>query len=88
MRVYYTTWGKGLVPPSGYALREEWEQPIEAVIRSMERKSGMQRCGGPCNQGTALERGIPISRHWSLTMGRPCKGGGWTPEAEVWVSIS
>lgn len=87
MRYKYTTWGRGDVPRGGYAVARDGEDAVEAVIRSMERKSRLQRCGGPRGEGTAVHRGVPTARHYAVTLGTPCRGGGWTPRAEVWFAI-
>ena len=28
-----------------------------------------------------------ICEHCAVTLGSPCPGGGYTPEAEVWVAV-
>jgi hypothetical protein len=34
------------------------------------------------------ERGRMVSYQFVTTLGRPCKGGGWPPEGEVWFRVA
>ena len=54
------------------------------VTRSLERRTGLTICGGPRDEGVSLSRGRPTSHHYACTLGRPARGGGYTPLAEVW----
>ena len=64
------------------------EAVADAVARSITRRTGLAWCGGPRSDGTALDdSGRPASYHWCGTLGRPCAGGGWTPEGAVWFAI-
>lgn len=75
-------WGKGL---------DAVGLPREITVRgdvttSLERRTGLVICGGPRSEGVALNAGKPSARHYACTLGSPCRGGGWTPRAEVWWS--
>lgn len=85
-RVHFQSWGTG-APGDGYAIERDAEGAVRAVVRSLERRTGLSVCAGPRSEGTALEQGEPSENHYAVTLGRPCRGGGWTPEAEVWFSI-
>lgn len=88
-RVHFSSWGLGLdkIDLPAYAMRQDYESKIEAVVRACERSSGLVCCAGPRNEGTALERGQPYEYHHAFTLGRPVCGGGFSPEAEVWIAI-
>lgn len=61
---------------------------VAAVVRSVERRTRLRVCGGPCSQGTALDgRGHSTAHQYSMTLGRPCRTGGYSVVAELWVSI-
>jgi len=75
---------------SGHALRHDGETRIEAVCRSIERRTGYVVCG--CRgDGTALDRaGQPESRHYELTLGTRLSrrsGGGYSVEGICWVAV-
>ena len=87
-RIHFRTWGRG--PGSGLdavAVAESYESHIAAVVRSLERRTGLVCCGGPKGEGTALHKGKPEAHHYCVTLGSPCRGGGYTPRAEIWIAI-
>ena len=88
-RIKFTTWGRKAseLNFASYAVCQEHETPIEAVSRSIERSTGLTICAGPRNDGTAMENNEPVANHYQLALGTPCRGGGYSPEAEVWVSV-
>jgi len=88
-RINFSRWGRKLsgLAFATYAVAQDGESPIDAVVRSVERTTGLQVCGGPRSDGYAVERGHKTAAHYQMTLGRPCRGGGWSPEAELWVSI-
>ncbi len=69
------------------AMQRPGESRLEAVARSIERRTGLVWCGGPRSDGSAVERGRVTAHHYAGTLGSPCDGGGWTPRAELWFSI-
>lgn len=89
-RIYFDAWGRGDFEVPAYAVQTDdgYSTPLSAVVGALARKNRMECCGGPQSQGTALDRhGNPDANHYSLTLGRPCPGGGYTPVYEIWVSI-
>jgi hypothetical protein len=58
-----------------------------ATAESIARRLRLAVASGPRDEGTAIERGAPVSHHYAVTLGRPCRGGGYTPEAEVWFAV-
>jgi hypothetical protein len=92
MRVYYSIWGIGayrLGLTASYAIMGPADMTrAAAVIRSLERRTGLVCCGSH-NDGTDLgSRGQPVARHYRLTLGRRAPGGGYIPAAEIWFKIS
>lgn len=88
-RVNFVAWGNRVdrITLPAYAMRQDYETDLEAVVRACERASRLVCCAGPRNEGTALNRGEPKAHHYAFTLGRPARGGGYSPEAEIWVSI-
>ncbi len=88
-RINFTAWGntKGLTIPA-YAMADpdEIDSPAARVASSIARKNGLEEVTLR-SDGTALSKGKPESHHYQTTLGKPCPGGGWTPEAELWFSI-
>jgi hypothetical protein len=86
-RVYYRTWGSA-APQDGYVLVTDGDNDVVGkVVAKIMRDSRLVCCAGPRSDGTRLERGEPVEHHYQITLGKPCPGGGWTPEGEVWFSI-
>ena len=85
-RIHFSTWGKN-APWGGYAIRKDGETQVQAVCRSLERRSGWIVCAGPRNEGTALTNGTPTANHYAVTLGSPVRTGSYTPRSEVWFSI-
>ena len=90
-RIHFSTWGKGTrdLEMPAYAMADQYEIDTTAsrVADAIARKNGLQVVTLR-SDGTALDRkGRPESRHYQTTLGRPCRGGGWTPVAELWFSI-
>jgi len=87
----FSVWGWGsaakLGLTDGKVRVAEGERPIDKVVARLQRDSGLVCCAGPRDEGVNLEDDVVVSRQWVLTSGRPCRGGGFTPEGEVWVSI-
>ena len=84
-RVDYDAWGRGLADLAlpAYALASPGEGDAAAVWRAIERATGLHLCGGPRNEG----RDADGARHYAATLGSPCRSGGWTPRAEIWIAI-
>ncbi len=90
-RIHFTAWGvsypKLRLP--AYAMRPSdkiYGGEREWVCRAIERKTGLHVV--TCRpDGVSQCKDLPDSRHYQLTLGRPCRGGGWSPEAELWVAI-
>ena len=88
-RITFDVWGntKGLVIPA-YAMADPdgIESRAARVAAAIARKNGLEVITMR-GDGTALTNGEPSSNHYQTTLGKPCPGGGWTPEAELWFSI-
>ena len=72
----------------GYAICTDGDE-LGAVSRSIERRLGLQWCGGPRHDGFSVECGVKTQAIYVGTLGTPCKrsGGGWNPEGEIWFAI-
>lgn len=85
------SWGRHGLGPFRVRVDDDLEycSAEEAVARSVARRTGL--CVVTMRQdGTALERGRPESRHYQITLGKPLPrrlGGGWSVEGELWVAI-
>jgi len=88
-RVSFTTWGRRArgLSFAQYAVAQDYEAKIEAVVRSIQRTTGLVCCAGPRYDGMTLEKGKRCAIHYQITLGTPCRGGGFTPKAKVWISI-
>lgn len=89
-RIYFSAWGadlKKLNLPSYAIMTDNDFSRIEAVSRAIARKNNLHICAGPRSEGTALENGKAYENHFAFTLGQPVSSGGYTPVAEVWVSI-
>ena len=89
-RIHFSAWGKRAdeLDLPAYAMRRDdgYGDDIEAVCRAIERTTRLDVV--TCRpDGTSLSKGKSDARHYQMTLGRPCPGGGWTPEAEIWVAI-
>ncbi len=87
-RIHFSTWGPRAdeLDLPAYAMRRDDGDEIGAICRAIERTTRLDVV--TCRpDGVSLSRGKPDSRHYQLTLGRPCPGGGWTPKAEIWVAI-
>jgi len=90
MRVHFNIWGRGIdgLSVAAYAVRHDYESSIDAVVRSLERTTGLRCCGGPRDDGVAQATpSNPAAQHYQLTLGEPLSTGGYCPRAEVWASI-
>jgi hypothetical protein len=86
MRVRFGIWGAGAVDElkvASFAVVRDGESRIDAVARSVARSTGLVWCGGP-----SLESSGPGAAIYHGTLGRPLDSGGWSPVAEVWLSVS
>jgi len=91
-RIQFDHWGlRGSVKIPAYAMRQPEETNVDAVARSIARKSGLDIASRPTPQGTECdENGRPRANQFELTFGRPVPrrhGGGMSVEGSVWVSI-
>ena len=88
-RINYSLWGdaKKLGLRDGYALSDGFSSDIDRVVNSLEWRSGLEKCGGPQNQGVAFGVNGSVYHHYSVTLGELCPGGGWTPKGQVWIAI-
>ncbi len=88
-RISFDVWGntKGLTIPA-YAMADlnGIESRAGRVAAAIARRNGLEVVTLR-SDGTALDKGQPSAFHYQTTLGRPCPGGGWTPEAELWFSI-
>lgn len=84
MRVRFSMWGAvdGL-EVARFAVVRDGESRINAVARSVARSTGLVWCGGP-----SLDSSGPGAAIYHGTLGRAVDGGGWSPVAEVWLSVS
>ncbi len=86
-RVYFASHGHTLIEPA-YAVRGPGDaSDQDAVYRAISARNGLQRCGAVSRAGHGTKAGRITSDHYVATLGRPCPGGGWIPEAEVWIVI-
>lgn len=67
----------------GYAIVKGDETKKEAVMRSIERRTGLVWCSRVRSDG-----GYGDEYHYVGTLGRACSGGGFTPSVQVWFSIT
>lgn len=82
-RVAFSTWGRGAgADIDGVVRTNELRTAIDAVVRRVERETGLHCCGGPRLDSTT--QGKPI---YQATFGRRVHGGGYEPKSEVWFSI-
>jgi hypothetical protein len=62
---------------------DEYETGLDAVRRAIARRTGLAVCS-TSPQGVSLpER----ERHYQITLGQPCPGGGYSVEGEMWIAI-
>jgi hypothetical protein len=62
--------------------------PIEAVCRAIGRKNrGLVVANCRRDLSEVDRHGRTISQHYELTLGRPCKGGGYNVHGSVWLAI-
>jgi hypothetical protein len=90
-RINFTVWGRGArdLKKPAYAMADPdgLEAPSSRVAQSISRANGLLVCTLR-SEGTALDgRGYPESHHYYTTLGRRCRGGGYTPVAEFWFAI-
>lgn len=67
----------------GYAIVKVGETKKEAVMRSIERRTGLVWCSRVRSDGSYGDE-----YHYVGTLGRACSGGGFTPSVQVWFSIT
>jgi len=88
-RILFETWGVGhtkLQIPA-YAMANDIEAKSARVAQSIARANGLLVITVR-SDGTALDnKGRPESNHFQTTLGVPCRGGGFTPKAQLWFSI-
>lgn len=80
---------RGLSVADGFAMRDADESKIDAVARSIARRTGLKVCG-LLDQGSAIRNGKPSARHYELTLGEALPqhvGGGYSVRGSVCVSI-
>lgn len=90
-RIKFQHWGtRGPIQVPAYAVRQSDESSLDAVCRAIASKSRLKLACRPSDQGTELERGTAVARHYELTFGRPVPrrlGGGMSVEGSVWVAL-
>lgn len=84
-RINFSAWGRGVWKAPAFALGKEGEEAA-AVARAIARKSGVELVTLR-SDGTSRANGVVDSRHYVASFGTPCRGGGWSPTAEVWFAI-
>ena len=63
--------------------RDEWGFQMDAVRRSIERRTGLKFCGGPRYHG-----GDASGSHYSGTLGRHLgAGNGFSVVGEIWFCV-
>lgn len=80
------TWGTGDGRELGsfdVRVRADDHSPVDAAMRAIVRRSGLEFCGGPRDDGRNSE-GDCI---YQATLGRRCSSGGWTPEGQIWFLL-
>lgn len=86
--IHVSTWGKRGIGTIAVRCKEPgYHAVLDAVVRSICRRTGLAMCAGPCGQGTSLRNGKPESEHYSATLGRPCRLGGYNVVGEIWFAI-
>ena len=88
-RITFTAWGNGLdkIYVPSWATGDDCDYGVEAVVKAFERKNGLSCCAGPRDEGSVMERGVCVARHYAFTLGQHLRSGGYSPRAEVWISI-
>ena len=88
-RVNFQAWGRKVndLRLPAYAMRHEYESRADAVVRAICRSTRLWVCAGPRSEGSALEKGKVTAHLFAMTLGTPCRGGGYSPVAEVWFSL-
>lgn len=90
-RIEITAWGTGTrrlrIPAYCYLTDASDGSRLDAIIRSIERANRMCCCAGPRHDGTEMSRGRAAANHYQATFGRPCTGGGYRVEGEIWLSV-
>lgn len=81
------TWGRSGIGDITVRWRKGEETPCEAAVRSIERRTGLRVCGGPCPQGQSFSHGKVESNHYSATLGTWSRFGGYDVRGEVWFAI-
>ncbi len=89
-RINFAAWGMGDLDCPAYAIRGEdhcYESDGALAVGAIARKNGLEVC--TCRQdGQSLDkRGKIEASVYQATLGYPCRGGGWTPVRQVWVSV-
>ena len=74
------TWGRAGIGTITVRVRDG-ERAADAACRSLARRHGLSVAGGPCPQGTAVERGVSVADHYSATLGR------WSREWQVYTDL-
>ena len=67
---------------NGYAIVRDDESKLDAVIRSIERRTRLVFCSQ-----VRLDCITGDDYHYVGTLGRPCEHSGFTPEVQVYFSI-
>ena len=87
-RIDFQSWGRA-APGDGYVLydADRHLSIAEAIASSIERRTGLVWCGGPRSDGQSFGS-EPVALHFTGTLGRPCPGGGYTPQGDCWYSFA
>jgi len=91
-RIKYSSWGRGCSALSfpAYAMldtdNDRWGLG-RTVAESIARKNHKHVVN--CRpDGTALDgKGKPEARHYQVTLGSKCRGGGYTDLFQFWIAI-
>lgn len=88
-RIYFEAWG----------YNEEIEMPAYAVDKNRDcsftsdiiadaiaRKNGLAVCAGPKSERISMSSGEPDEYIYQMTLGKPCKTGGYSVVSPVWFS--
>lgn len=89
-RIQYTAWSTWArdheLPAYAVADSDGIESDAARVAAAIARRAGLHvvTMRPDCSR---LEGGVVVGDQYQITLGRPCPGGGWTPEGEVWIDV-
>jgi len=76
-----STWGKMGLGEIRVRV-DEYASESQSAARSIERRTGLEFCGGPRHDGTSQG-----SCHYHGTLGEHLRTGGYSVVGEIWFAI-